>query len=306
MKKQQQAALPTLTLESPVYEDALTAPLTAEERAMVPVVAAPIAPVTETQIVPPTVAADNVLGAILQLAAAPEKLDVNLVERLIGLHERMEDRQAAREFNEAFVRMQAKLPRVKRDGRLEYPEDKNQPRGPKYLAAKYAKWETIHAGIMPILTEHGFGLSFKIKPRTQDGGGLGVIPVLRHSGGHVEEGEPFPVPLDTTGGKNNAQAYGSTLSYGKKYAAFAALNIATEGEDDDGRAAGDIMIDAEQCATIRRGLKKVGEDEGDFIAGATQGLTRSAAEVPVRYFGTIINTLTALVREKEGDPSGVR
>ena len=110
------------------------------------------------------------------------------------------------------------------------------------------------------LTEEGFGLSFKILPRPE--GGLNVCAVLRHTGGHTETGDPMPVPLDTTGGKNNLQGYGSSLSYGKKYAAFAALNIITEGEDTDGNQPRDTgeVISGAQLDVLRTLLAECSTD----------------------------------------------
>lgn len=181
--------------------------------------------------------AAGLMSAIIQFASNPA-MDLDKFDRLIALQERTEDRQAERAFNIAFVQLQGGLPRVKRDGTLEYPTDKARPDGPKRAISKYAKWETIDAAIRPVLTEAGFALSFKIAQRLGDGGGLNISAVLRHIGGHKEVGDPMPVPLDTSGGKNNLQAYGSSLSYGKKYAAFAALNIITEDEDDGGKRGG--------------------------------------------------------------------
>lgn len=202
-----------------------------------------------------------VLNALLALAKDPT-LNIDVFDRLIALQERTEDRQAERAFNEAFVRMQARLPRVKRDGRLEYPKEKDKPFGEKYLVTKFAKWETIDEAIRPVYTDEGFGLSFKIMPRTTEGGGLLIAAVLRHEDGHKDIGEPMPVPLDTSGGKNNVQAYGSALSYGKRYAAFAALNIVTEGEDDDGVAAGGSPVSFDEAAQIKSLVDEAGIDNG--------------------------------------------
>lgn len=203
----------------------------------------------QTPAVPAQAEPAAVLSALLALAKDPS-LNIDVFDRLIALQERSEDRQAERVFNQAFVRMQAKLPVVKRDGSLEYEKDKGKPET-KYLVAKYARWEDIEKAIRPAYTSEGFSLSFRIAPRTTDGGGLLISAVLRHEGGHKEIGDPMPVPLDTSGGKNNAQSYGSALSYGKRYAAFAALNIVTEGDDDDGVAAGARHLTREEALDIK-------------------------------------------------------
>lgn len=242
------------------------------------------------------------MTAIIQFASNPA-MDLDKFDRLIALQERTEDRHAERAFNVAFVQLQGKLPRIKRDGTLEYPTDKAKPDGPKRPISKYAKWETIDAGIRPVLTEAGFALSFKISQRGE-GGGLNVSAVLRHIGGHKEIGDPFPVPLDTSGGKNNLQAYGSSLSYGKKYAAFGALNIITEDEDTDGRAETPTTgaeervngcMTAAELKILDNLMVLTRSSEGKLLAH--HGLDyRSIQQVPAREFVRLKNSLLAKVR----------
>jgi hypothetical protein len=59
-----------------------------------------------------------------------------------------------------------------------------------------------------------------------------VTGVLRHRGGHREEGE-LELPPDLTGGKNAVQAVGSALSYGQRYVARMLLSLTSRGGDDD-------------------------------------------------------------------------
>jgi hypothetical protein len=71
--------------------------------------------------------------------------------------------------------------------------------------------------------------------RTQDQ--IITTGVLAHRDGHSEQTE-LSLPTDTSGSKNAVQAVGSSTSYGKRYTAFALLNITSTGEDDDGQAGG--------------------------------------------------------------------
>lgn len=237
------------------------------------------------------------LSAIVSLAKDPA-MDIDKFDRLIAMQERMEDRQAERAYNAAFVKLQGRLPAVKRNGALEYPVDKNRPDGPKRLIAKFARWEDIDRVIRPILTEAGFGLSFKIAQRTTEGGGLNISAVLRHEGGHTEVGDPMPVSLDTSGGKNNTQAYGSALSYGKRYAAFAALNLATEGDDDDGKGADKRFISPEQAAELRNLMKQASRDEGAFLERLFNGTVPVVDEIETGAFVIVKNTLDGIIAQR--------
>lgn len=245
---------------------------------------------------PPAVQISPERAALFELAVNKD-LDVAKLEALINMQDRMEDRQAQRAFNQAFIRMQPTLPVIKRNGSLEYPIDKNKPDGPKRLIAKYAVWDDIDAAIQPILSEHGFALSFKVTPRG-DGGGLLVGTILRHEGGHIEYGDPFPVPLDTSGGKNNVQAYGSALSYGKRYAATATLKLRTEGEDDDGKRAGMRFITPDQALEMQATALAAERDESRFLETYTDE-ARSWEEVQEGQFVRLMRLLTSAKRQVE-------
>jgi len=213
---------------------------------------------------PLAVQGDMTMLNLIAAAATNPNVDVAKMSALLDMGERVERRQAEAEFNQAFIRLQSRLPRITRKGALEYPTDKNKPDGPKRKIASFARWEDIDAAIRPLLEEEGFALSFNTVPRPGDGGGLIVTAILRHTGGHSQE-TSIPVPLDSSGGKNNLQGYGSSLSYGKRYAATAALNIITEGEDDDGHKGGSVYVDDVTAKLIEDLLVKSGANRESFL-----------------------------------------
>jgi hypothetical protein len=190
-------------------------------------------------------------------------IDVAKLRALLDVQRELIGDDARDQFNRDFIALQQSLPRIKKDGTLSYPVDKNKPDGPQRKISSYSKWETIDAAIRPILHQHGFALSFSTQPRQGDGGGLTVIAILRHRAGHSTE-TPFPVPLDTSGGKNNLQGYGSAESYGQRYSAKAALNLIFEGEDDDGKMAGMKFITAEQAAELQKLIEDTNTDDARF------------------------------------------
>lgn len=206
-------------------------------------------------------------GSLLNFVAQAVKdpaIDVTKLEALLRMQREIVADDAKAQFNEAFLSLQKRLPRIKKTGVLEYPVDKNKPDGPKKKIANFAKWEDIDEAIRPILDEEGFALSFNTAPRAGEGGGLLVTAILRHRAGYSQE-TTIPVPLDTSGGKNNLQGYGSTLSYGKRYAATAALNIITEGEDDDGVRGGMKFITAQDVADLEKLIVDTKSDRDRFL-----------------------------------------
>jgi hypothetical protein len=94
--------------------------------------------------------------------------------------------------------------------------------------SKYADITAVIEAIKPALIAHG--LFFTQHPRPADGG-VCIETVLHHAGGeHMSLGELF-VPAN----KNDAQAFGSALTYARRYALVTAFGVPTE--DDDGNAA---------------------------------------------------------------------
>lgn len=78
------------------------------------------------------------------------------------MQERAEQRNAEKEFNAAFVRVSAKLPRVKRNGTIELPIRRNDTsESPRTKAVAFARWEDIDRLIRPILAEEGMALAWR-------------------------------------------------------------------------------------------------------------------------------------------------
>lgn len=197
----------------------------------------------------------SLLAAIVGLARDPG-VDVTKLDALLRMQERMEGQQAEREFTAAFGRLSAVLPRVKKNGTITLGKDKG--------SIPFAKWEDIDKVIRPLLTGEGFALSFDSATRPGDGGGLIVTGTLMHRDGHKRTAS-VPLPLDTGPGRNNLQAMGSSLSYGKRYCAEMLLNIVREDEDDDGKLGGMRFIAAEQVDELRRLLAEGNVDEAKFL-----------------------------------------
>lgn len=166
--------------------------------------------------------ADNAALMFERLAKDPS-VDVEKLERLIAMQERIMRHNAKAEFDAAFAQMQGEIPEIDEQGRI-LVDGK--------LRSKYATNEDIQRAVKPILQRHGFSIRFRNE--WLDGGKLlKIVGILSHRSGHSEQDE-FVAAADTSGSKNAIQALGSTRSYGQRYTTIALLNIATRGTDDDG------------------------------------------------------------------------
>lgn len=93
---------------------------------------------------------------------------------------------------------------------------------------KYADLTSVIDAIKPALIGHG--LFFTQHPEPAQGG-VQIETVLHHAGGESLSLGSLFVPAN----KNDAQAYGSALTYARRYALVTAFGVPVE--DDDGRAA---------------------------------------------------------------------
>lgn len=75
------------------------------------------------------------------------------------------------------------------------------------------------------------GISVLENPKTEDGR-IGVEITLLHESGQFITHDPFMLPP----GKNDAQGHGSSITYARRYALSAVMNIAADEDDDSNNA----------------------------------------------------------------------
>lgn len=170
--------------------------------------------------------------AVISRAASDPNTDVDKMERLMAMYERIESKRAVAAYQADLAEMQDSLPSI-------------GERGSAAGRYTYALWEDINAAIKPVLKRFGFALSFRTDCQKD---GISVTGVLTHREGHREE-TTISLPADGSGNKNAVQAVASSVSYGKRYAAGALLNLTSHGEDDDAfSATSDFDISGWQSA----------------------------------------------------------
>jgi hypothetical protein len=164
---------------------------------------------------------DPMLSMIENACTNPD-FDVNKLQVLREMYKDEQSRLAQIDFNNDFASMQPKLPRV-------ITTHYNQQTG-----SQYAKIEDVNQLVLPILSSHGFGISFKILEQNKEG--VNIKAILKHRNGHEEDTQLF-LPLDSAGikgtvNKTNIHATASSITYAKRYAMCMLLDIST-GTDND-------------------------------------------------------------------------
>lgn len=161
---------------------------------------------------------ENSLFALIDKALNKENIDISVIEKMLDMQERIMNKNAEMQFNADFSIMSSDLPAVSRSK--------------KGHNGKYAPIEKINEEIKPVLEKYGFAVSFSIE---QNENRVTAKCILRHKGGHKEE-TSVTVFNDQSGSKNPAQAVGSAITYAKRYALCAMLNISLEDVDDDAQS----------------------------------------------------------------------
>ncbi len=240
----------------------------------------------QQQSAPPAVAANDTTAIIqvIERAAMNPDVDIDKMERLLQMQERVMERQAAMDYSAAMAAMQTEMPSIAERGKIVVKGE---------LRSKYATLEDIVDTVRPIMQKHGFAISFRINTLQN---GIEVTGVLMHKGGHREE-TTMLLPSDMSGSKNAVQAFGSTTSYGKRYVLSALLNITTRDEDDDGNAAAPVKtVTPAQAAYVKSLLAKCPEITQDWFAreyGEPEDLPRS------KYDGLTAN-LNQFINQQNG------
>lgn len=193
---------------------------------------------------------------MIERAARDPNVDIDKMERLFQMRERMELRAAEGAFNTAMAAAQSELKPVVRN------------KTNTQTNSNYADLEALARAVDPIIHKHGFGLSFGEFAASKPGH-VGVTVDVMHAGGHSRSYK-YEIPADGVGLKGNANktathAYGSSLSYGRRYAKLSVFDVATK--DDDGQAAArGPTINDEQTETLRELVESVDGSTDEFCA----------------------------------------
>lgn len=237
----------------------------------------------EVKLPTPTVHSEvNAVLGMIERASKDPASDVDKLQKLFELRDRVRQQVARDVFVEQLTLVQQKLPVIRMKGRIDYG---------KGSALKYAKWEDIYEAIMPILNEHGFTLTFEFGASEAN---ITVTALLDHVAGHTRL-NMATLPKDNSGGKSSVQGVGSSYSYGKRYATAGVLNLTWGGEDDDGNGGRGAPISPAELADLI-GLVEDAGTSPDKLA-MRMGV-ETLEELPVAKLGAAKAALAAKLKGK--------
>jgi hypothetical protein len=240
--------------------------------------------------------------AVISQAVMDPRCDVEKMKALLDMQERIETRDSQKAFTVAFNALQAELPIINRDGKIDHSAEGTSgttKSGRKALQTKYATYPNLNRVVGPLLKKHGFTFSSAMEP--EPSGAMVVTSTLEHVGGHSRTTH-FRVTADATGGKNNQQGWGSSQQYGMRYNMIALLNIVTEAKEDadnDGFPK-DGPISEAQLKELIKLADDAGADKAKFCA--VMGV-EALAEIPQSRFAEAKQQLQRKLKQKKSQQS---
>lgn len=161
---------------------------------------------------------------MIERASRDPSVDIDKMERLMAMHERMIIRQAEADFNDALRDCQKEVGTIAADA--------NNPQ----TKSRYATYAKLDRALRPIYTKHGISISYS----TGDTPKPDCVRVLAFAarGAYTREYH-VDMPADGKGAKGGdvmtkTHATGAAMAYGARYLLKGIFNISVGEDDDDG------------------------------------------------------------------------
>ncbi len=217
---------------------------------------------------------------VIERAARDPNIDIDKMERLLAMQERIVARASEAEFNAAMTRAQAEMGRISADATN--PE----------THSKYASYAKLDKVLRPIYTTHGFALSFDEGPPSVPGN-VRVLCHVSHAAGHTRT-YAKELPADGKGPKGGAvmtltHAAGAAMTYAMRYLLKGIFNVAVGENDNDGNGAVPLITEG-QAADLEALITEVKADKGRFLRYCK---ITSLSQIPAANYSTVVKMLEA-------------
>lgn len=165
------------------------------------------------------------LVAMVERLATRQDVDVEKLQALLTIQERILGKRAETAFSAAMSKAQAEMRRI--------AADSNNPQ----TRSQYASYGAIDRVLRPIYTEHGFSISFDTgeSPREDF---VRMLAIVAHKDGFSRTYHA-DIPADGKGAKGGdvmtkTHAFGAATTYGMRYLLKMVFNVAIGEDDTDG------------------------------------------------------------------------
>lgn len=234
-------------------------------------------------------------AGLLEMAVA-RGADLAELKELMALKREVEAHEARKAFVEAMAQFKASPPEIKKDKHVEYTTDKG----------KTSYWHASIGGVVKAITaalaEVGISHRWETDQSSQDGR-IKVTCTITHRMGHSESAWLMS-SADKSGGKNDIQGIGSTITYLQRYTLLAVTGVATHDQpDDDGRDSEKIeVLNSNQVTEIKNRIKEYGLKTEAFLKW---GKVDAIENVPAAHYQAWLNAIEE-TRQRKEEAKGVK
>ena len=247
---------------------------------------------TENQELAETKPEESQMVSMIERMAMSPEVDVEKLERLMAMQEKMLNREAEQEYTRSMVRVQGDIEAVTRD--------KVNPQ----THSRFVSLEAMKKVVVPVYTQEGFALSYGEGETTKENH-VRVTCKVMHSSGHSENFF-YDCPIDDKGiaGKvNKTPTHGkaSAVTYGERYILKLIFNVTIQDEDDDGNAAGQVVeyITEEMANILDAKLEENEIDRKKFSSWLKRDLKVDSLEgVSMQAYKTVDARINSAIRAK--------
>jgi hypothetical protein len=200
--------------------------------------------------------APDTLLAIIERGARDPSVNIEKLQQLLALRERMEDRLAKQAFDNAIARAKGEIGPIIKNRAVDFTTQKGRTN------YRYEDFATVAAAVDPVLARHGLSYRFRSE---QQGSKLRVTCRVSHADGYGED-TSLEAENDTSGNKNAIQSVGSAATYLQRYTLKLALGLAAAADDDGRGAAPDQgSITADDIAYVEQLIRDTESDLEKFL-----------------------------------------
>lgn len=217
--------------------------------------------------------------------------DVETLERLMALREKINAEKAREAFVEALASFQEECPK------LEKTKVVNNKDGTERY--RYAPLDSILDAIKDHLKKHDLSYSWNMKNEESL---IAATAKITHKLGHSETSE-FSIPIDASAYMTAPQKYASSQTFAKRYALCNALGIYTAEEDTDATDVNDEKDAVSIKSRIMLNLRTLGHNpqqkSGKELGAIVKKLTGLA--LTKKNFEAINERLETFVKDQNED-----
>lgn len=215
---------------------------------------------TQVEHQPPAyVSQSDAIMVFIDRASRDPSVDMDKMDRLLAMYERVKANDAGRAFNAAMAAAKAEIPPIIKNREVDFTSQKGRTH------YRHEDLAGIARIVDPILAKHGLSYRFR---SSQDGPTLRVTCVMSHADGHSES-NTLETKEDHSGNKNPIQAVGSAATYLQRYTLKLALGLASSHDDDAQSATSTASTISEaQVETLFALIAESGANMAQFLIAA--------------------------------------